>query len=168
MPLLSLGPSCPLQTVLLSNLVWCDNPQPLVHFFSNLKHAKRPLLSASGCHARPSKLRFKKMCAKRPLPSAEGCLKKLSINKLLLQGLFAFKFISYCMSFLLVCAIQHDTTSTSIHPIRSLNLRVPTGCMVPPPPPVTAAKTDSNYHEQAKNSSLPTATGERYSQAETY
>jgi hypothetical protein len=56
-PLLPLGPSCPLQTILLSDLVGCDNSLQMVMavwhtFFNNLKCAKQPLLSAAGCHTR--------------------------------------------------------------------------------------------------------------------
>jgi hypothetical protein len=54
-PLLPSGPSCPLQTILQSDLVGCDSPLPILMpfgaLFPNLKLAKRPLLYAAGCYA---------------------------------------------------------------------------------------------------------------------
>ncbi len=70
-PFLPLGRSCPLQTILLRDLVGCDSPLQIVMDFwrhhycqqrtvtsdpeslnSNKKGAKPPLLSAAGCHTR--------------------------------------------------------------------------------------------------------------------
>ncbi len=68
-PFLPIGHSCPLQTILLSDLVWqpsADSNGLLGHHFcqqravtpdpdslnSNKKGAKLPLLSAEGCHTR--------------------------------------------------------------------------------------------------------------------
>ncbi len=71
MPFLPLGCSCPLQTIVLSDLVGCDSPLQidnlLGHHYcqqrdvrpnskeslnSNKQGAKLPLLSAEGCHTR--------------------------------------------------------------------------------------------------------------------
>jgi hypothetical protein len=38
-----------------------------------VQRVKQPLLFEAGCHARPSKYKFKKMCDKRPLLSVKGC-----------------------------------------------------------------------------------------------
>jgi hypothetical protein len=55
MTLLPFGPPCPLQTILLRDLVGYDSPLKIVMtvwctFFKNLKHAKQLLLSAAGFH----------------------------------------------------------------------------------------------------------------------
>jgi hypothetical protein len=46
-PLLPLGPSCPLQTILLNDLVGCGSPLQILmslwRTFYNFKHAKQPL-----------------------------------------------------------------------------------------------------------------------------
>jgi hypothetical protein len=64
-PLLHLGPSCPLQTILLSDPNRCDNPLQILmdvwRIFFNLKGAMQPLLSAEGCHTRSRKFKFKKV-----------------------------------------------------------------------------------------------------------
>jgi hypothetical protein len=56
-PLLPLGPSWPLKTIKLGDLVGCDNLLKIVWPFGALyfkfKWAKRPLLSADCSHARP-------------------------------------------------------------------------------------------------------------------
>jgi hypothetical protein len=78
-PLLPLGHSCPLQTILLGDLVGCDSPLQIYsnghlmyHYSqqravtpdpessnSNKKGAKLPLLSAEGCHTvHPQNVRF--------------------------------------------------------------------------------------------------------------
>jgi hypothetical protein len=59
-PFLPLGSSCPLQTILLIDLVGCDSPLQIImaiwrSFFPILKRAKRPLLSAEGYHVRHRK-----------------------------------------------------------------------------------------------------------------
>jgi hypothetical protein len=56
-PLLPLGPNCPLQTILPSDLIGCASQTLQMvmaiwrNFFLNLKPAKMSLLSAEGCHA---------------------------------------------------------------------------------------------------------------------
>jgi len=63
-PLLPVRISCTLQTILLSDLVWCDRLLQIVMVFGalflNLKRAKQPVVRAAGCHTRPSKLKLKK------------------------------------------------------------------------------------------------------------
>jgi hypothetical protein len=74
--LLPFGPSCPLQTILLSDLVGCDTALQIIMvfgaLFSNLKQVKQPLLSAAGGHTPPSMFKFKEKCAKLPSPSSAG------------------------------------------------------------------------------------------------
>ncbi len=49
MPLLLLGRSCPLQIILLCDLVGCaDSNVSLAHFFKKLMYFEQPLLSAAG------------------------------------------------------------------------------------------------------------------------
>ncbi len=55
MPLLPLGTSCPLQTILLSYIVWYNSPMQIKMavwriFFLNLKRVKQLLLSKKVCH----------------------------------------------------------------------------------------------------------------------
>jgi hypothetical protein len=50
---LTLGRSCPLQTILLSDLVECDSPLHIVMAFWSI------ILSAEGCHTQPRKFEFK-------------------------------------------------------------------------------------------------------------
>ncbi len=51
-----------------------DRNGHLAHIYSNLKPTKQPLLSAEGCHARPSKFKFKKIGPNgHYYISAEGC-----------------------------------------------------------------------------------------------
>ncbi len=76
------GPSCPLQTILLSDLIGCDRPLQMVmtiwRIFLNLKRAKQPLLPAEGCHTPPRKFRLKKTVPNcHYTGSAEGCQTRL-------------------------------------------------------------------------------------------
>jgi hypothetical protein len=67
LPFLPLGRSCPLQTILLGDLVRCDSPLPIWRTIivsrglstpdpessnSNKKGAKLPFISVEGCHTR--------------------------------------------------------------------------------------------------------------------
>jgi hypothetical protein len=61
-PFLPLGRPCPLQTILLSDLVGCDSPLQKVI----LPHQR-------AVTPKPESLNSNKMSAKRPLLSAEGC-----------------------------------------------------------------------------------------------
>ncbi len=56
MPFLPLGRSCPLQPILLSDLVRCDSPLQIVMAFWR---TIIPLLSAEECHTQPRKFEFK-------------------------------------------------------------------------------------------------------------
>jgi hypothetical protein len=62
--LLLLGPSCHLQTILLSDLVWCGSLLQIVmanwHTFLNLKRAKQPLKIAVVATPDPASTKFKK------------------------------------------------------------------------------------------------------------
>ncbi len=65
MPLLTLGPSCPLQTILLSDLVECDGPLQIVMafwrtFFKIWCAPNSNYFSPAGCHTRPRKSNFEK------------------------------------------------------------------------------------------------------------
>jgi hypothetical protein len=60
--LLTLGPSCPLKTLLLSHLVGSGSMLQIViaKFLTNLKHVKQQFQSAAGSHTLPSTFKFKK------------------------------------------------------------------------------------------------------------
>jgi hypothetical protein len=55
----TLGPSCPLQTILLNDMVGCDSPQQIVmavcciFYFFLFEARQTALLSAAGCHTQP-------------------------------------------------------------------------------------------------------------------
>jgi hypothetical protein len=75
-PLLPLGPSCPLQTILLSDLLGFDSPLQLVldlwTAFLQLEVHQTAIKVSSGLPHLTQQVQFKKMYAKRPLLSA-GC-----------------------------------------------------------------------------------------------
>ncbi len=77
MPLLPLGPFCPLQTILLRDLVGSDSPLQIVMavWHTVFKFEARQtahIYSAAGCHAGLASSHLKK-CVIRPFLSAEGC-----------------------------------------------------------------------------------------------
>ncbi len=78
--LLPSGPSHPLQTILLSDLVGCRGQTEVAVRCTclkfDLKRAKQPLLPPAGCHTRPRNPNLKTM-PKLPLVSAEGCHTRL-------------------------------------------------------------------------------------------
>ncbi len=67
MPLLPIGPSSPLQTILLSDLFRCDSPLQIVKavwhtFFYNFKPAKQPYCQQRAVTPDPGSSNFKKVC----------------------------------------------------------------------------------------------------------
>jgi hypothetical protein len=72
-PLILLGRSCPLQIILLCDLVgYADSNVGLAHFFKKLMYSEQPLLSAAGP---TQQVKNKKKCAK--WLSAGGCHTRL-------------------------------------------------------------------------------------------
>jgi hypothetical protein len=71
-PLLPLGPFCPLQKILLSEVGYADSNGRLAHFFQF--EARQTVISFYSQQSRlSSKFELKTKCAKRPLLFAEGC-----------------------------------------------------------------------------------------------
>ncbi len=81
MPLLPLGPSCPLQTILLSDLVGCDSPLQIVMAigctFFKFEASQTAITICSRLSHPTHQVQILRKCAKQPLLSAEGCHARL-------------------------------------------------------------------------------------------
>jgi hypothetical protein len=76
--LLPLGPSCPLQTILLSDLVWCGSPPAnrngrLAHSFLKFEAQQTAILDCRRLLHLARQFKNLKKCAKLTLLSAAGC-----------------------------------------------------------------------------------------------
>ncbi len=73
------GPSYPLQTILLGDLVGCGSllQKVIGALFFNLKYVKQPLQSAAGSHTQPSKFKLKKSMPTGHSLSAAGFYTRL-------------------------------------------------------------------------------------------
>ncbi len=79
-PFLTLGPSCPLQIVLLSDLAGCDSPLQIVMViwctFLKFEVRQIALLSAAGCHTGQG-FQIQKKCTILPFLAADCCHTRL-------------------------------------------------------------------------------------------